>query len=109
LLHEPLAFAKFMRDHKNSPSPRETYKIQDTCGQKSSEGCCRITWCNVVVTVRGRQMLLKCSHFKQAAKWAGNSKVPCIINVVGQRHLQPALEAYRSEVRPPHKRVPKLT
>ena len=27
--------------------------------------------CNVVVTVRGRQMVLKCRHFKQAAKWAG--------------------------------------
>jgi hypothetical protein len=29
------------------------------------------TECNVVVTVRGRQIVLKCRDFKQAAKWAG--------------------------------------
>jgi hypothetical protein len=32
--------------------------------------------CNVVVTVRGRQMVLKCRHFKQAAKWAGIEAKP---------------------------------
>jgi len=27
--------------------------------------------CDVAVTVRGRQMVLKCRDFNQAAKWAG--------------------------------------
>jgi hypothetical protein len=65
----------------SSPPPvlRPSIKKEDRMLSSATDSIDQITVlrrhgspeCNVVVTVRGRQMVLKCRHFKQAAKWAG--------------------------------------